>query len=69
MNLQTASTSVVSEKVPREGVFSLLGSHFIGRGSYSVDCEPISDGHFRTLMALVVVATFAFGCIVHGWLI
>ena len=47
----------------------LLAAHFGVGGFESEDCEPISDREFKWLMALVVVATVAFGCIVHGWLI
>lgn len=32
------------------------------------ECEPVSEREFRMLMAFVVIAAFAFGCIVHGWL-
>lgn len=47
----------------------LLAAHFGVGGFESEDCDPISDREFKLLMALVTVATVAFGCIVHGWLI
>ena len=67
MNLQTASTLIAAENPPKATVLSFLRSDFISGGIDSGDCEHISDDYFRILMALVVVATLAFGGIVHGW--
>jgi hypothetical protein len=69
MNLQAVSTSIAAENGRKPSTVSLLAGHFIGGGFDSEECEPISDGDFRLLMALVVVSTFAFGCIVNGWLL
>lgn len=69
MNLQTGSTSIAAENERKPSTLSVLTGHFIDGGFDSAGCEPISDSEFKVLMALVVVATLAFGCIVNGWLL
>ena len=69
MTFQMTNIPIIEEDGGKATKGASLVARFNGGGFGSVDCEPISDGYFRILMALVVVATFAFGCIVHGWLI
>lgn len=69
MNLQTVSTSITPENAPNGIIWSLLDGHFISGGFDSQECEAVSGDGFKVLMVLVVVAAFAFGCIVNGWLL
>jgi hypothetical protein len=69
VNLQTVSISIVAEHERKPKKLSLLTGHFINGGFDSAECEPMSDSGFKVLMALVIVATFAFGCFVNGWLL
>ncbi|MBF8294561.1 MAG: hypothetical protein HW389_1106 [Bacteroidetes bacterium] len=69
MTPKTSITSIAAEDAPKGSILSLLAGHFIGGGFDSAECEPISDSEFKVLMAVVVVAAIAFGCIVNGWLI
>jgi hypothetical protein len=48
---------------------SFMTAGTIRMGFEIEECDPISDKEFRVLMAFVVSAAFAFGCIVNGWLI
>jgi hypothetical protein len=59
----------IEEDGGKASKWALLAAHFNVGGFESEDCDPISDKEFKLLMALVGVATVAFGCIVHGWLI
>ena len=69
MNLHTRSTSIAAEDGRKPNTLSLLAGNFIGAAFDSKECEPLGDGSFKVLMALVVVATLGFGCIVNGWLL
>ncbi|MDP2884878.1 MAG: hypothetical protein Q8P51_07650 [Ignavibacteria bacterium] len=69
MTPQTSITSLDAENATKGSTFSLLAGLFIGGGIETEDSEPINDGGFKWLMALVIVAAIAFGCIVNGWLI
>jgi hypothetical protein len=69
MTPQAISTSIAAENAPKASMLSLLAGHFIGAGFDFDECEPIGNGGFNMLMALVAVATLAFGCIVNGWLL
>lgn len=69
MTSQMSNTSIAAEEGGRVSVESLFRDHFIGEEVDFEECGPLSDTGFKVLVALVVVATFAFGCIVHGWLL
>lgn len=67
MALDTPNSLLAVKPQPRKRVWSLLAAHFIGEGFDAEECEPIGDREFKLLMGLVVLATFAFGFIMHGW--
>ncbi len=66
---QMTNTSVVAEDRGKASLPSFFAGHWIGGRLHFEDCEPISDSEFKVLMALVAIATFAFGCVVNGWLL
>ena len=69
MTPQTSSTALAAEQSGKAGIARFLADQFVGNGVDSEECEPISDREFKMLMALVVVAAVAFGCIVNGGLL
>jgi hypothetical protein len=69
MTPQISNTSISAEEAENLGVRLFLAGLFAGGGLDSDDCGPISANEFKLLIGIVAFATFAFGCIVHGWLI
>jgi len=61
--------SIAAKDGGKTSIASALAGNFIGAAFDSKECEPLGDGGFKVLMALVVVATLGFGCIVNGWLL
>jgi hypothetical protein len=57
-----------ADGITNAGMPSFLASGAIHIGFEIEECEPVSQREFRMLMAFVVIAAFAFGCIVNGWL-
>jgi hypothetical protein len=62
----TLNTSIEAKGEPKKRIWSLVAAHFIGAGFDAGECEPIGEREFKLLMGLVVLATSAFGFIMHG---
>lgn len=69
MALQVSETPGIADEIKKANVPSFSVNGLTGMGFDIEECEPISEREFRMLMAFVVIATFAFGCIVNGWLL
>jgi hypothetical protein len=69
MTSRMSNSSIAVEDGRKASIGSYLAGHFMSGGVDFEECGPISDSEFKLLMALVVVATLVFGCIVHGWLL
>ena len=65
---QTFDSSLAAKHEGKMDLSSFMLGDVIAGGFESEECEPISVGQFKVLMALIAVATFVFGCIVNGWL-
>lgn len=66
---QMSNISIGTNEALRDGAPSMLAGQMAGAGFDLEECASISDVEFRLLMTLIVAATFAFGCIVNGWLL
>ena len=64
-----SETSISANEIGRASMSSFSASGLIGVGFNTEECEPLSQREFRILMAFVVIAALAFGCIVNGWLL
>ncbi len=64
-----SNSAIGAENRAKTNIVSFLAGRLISGGFDSKECEPISDIEFKMLMVIVVVSTFAFGCIVNGWLL
>ena len=64
-----SDSSTAAGELTKTGLGSLIAGYFSGCRTHREECEPVSDREFKLLMAFVVLATFTFGCVVHGWLL
>ena len=66
---QAFDTSLSANENAEATMQSLLAGNVAGAGMGVEECGFVGDYEFNMLMALVAVATVAFGCIVTGWFI
>ena len=66
---QTPETSVSANEIGNASMSTFSVNGLIGVGFNTEECGPLSQKEFRMLMGFVAMAAFAFGCIVHGWLL
>ena len=69
MTNQVSGRSTVAGEKMKSGIRSIFAGYSFSGETYVEECGPVSGGEFKLLMVLVVLATFTFGCVVHGWLL
>jgi molybdopterin-biosynthesis enzyme MoeA-like protein len=69
MTPQASNAALAAEHSGKASLARFLANQFVVSGFDSEECEPISDREFKMLIALVMVAAVAFGCIVNGGLL